>query len=211
MRAAWAILAFCTSFSGGCMTGDGMQSKLRDATTEYNRSLRWRDVDRAAEFLPADAQQRFLARQEDVEEELIVLDYELTRLDLDKQTGVAASRATIWWHTEDSTIVEDTTVDQLWQWNDGKFVLVDERRASGTPLVLFAEVDEGEHPYLPGLHAYRKQHEIGEANKKGRRPGRKAPKPEPTEPWANRSADRNTAARRPGTFVADGEHGPAVE
>ena len=51
--------------ASACMTGDGMQTKLRDASTEYNKSLRWRDLDRAAEWLPADSQQAFLARQDE--------------------------------------------------------------------------------------------------------------------------------------------------
>ncbi len=175
---------------GACMSGDGMQEKLRDASAAYNQALRWRDIDRAAEYLPADAQQRFLADHEDVGEKLVVVDHDVTRLDLDKRTGVAASRVVIWWHLDDSTVVENTTIDQLWQWNDGKFILVDERRASGTPLGLFAEVAEKAHPYLPGLAAYRKHHHIGEANKKGRQVGRKPPPPEPIAPWAKRDVVR---------------------
>jgi hypothetical protein len=175
MRAPW-LLAFLV---GGCMTGDGMQSKLRDATTEYNKSLRWRDIDRAAEYLPADAQQAFLAQQDEYRTELVVVDYELTRLDLDKRTGVAASRAQIWWHTDDTTVVETTTVDQLWQFHEGNFVLVDERRMAGAPLGLFAERD-GDHPYLPGLMAYRKAHDIGVDKKKL---GKKKPPPKPSIAW----------------------------
>jgi hypothetical protein len=169
------LLFLVTVVLGGCMTGDGMQTKLRDATTEYNRSLRWRDVDVAAEYLPAESQQIFLAKHEEMGEELVVVDYELTRLDLDKTTGVAASRAQIWWHTDDSTVLETTMVDQLWQFHEGKFVLVDERRSGGERLSLFAEFLEDEHPWLPGLEHYRKTRAIGEDNKKhkGKRPAKK--------------------------------------
>jgi hypothetical protein len=160
-----APLPLAILLGAGCMTGDGMQTKLRDATTEYNRSLRWRDLDIAASYLPAESKQAFLAKQEEFMEELVVLDYELTRLDLDKTTGVAASRAQIWWHTDDSTVVEFTMVDQLWQFHEGKFVLVDERRSGGTRLGLFAELVEEEHPWLPGLQRYRVDHEVGEENK----------------------------------------------
>ena len=170
--------------ASACMTGDGMQTKLRDASTEYNKSLRWRDLDRAAEWLPADSQQAFLARQDEYAKELVVLDYELTRLDLDKRTGVAASRAQLWWHTDDSTVVETTTVDQLWQFHEGKFVLVDERRGGGTRLGLFAEHD-GEHPYLPGLQRYRKVHDIGIEKDKL---GRKKPQPKPDIHWPTKPA-----------------------
>ncbi len=166
MRAAVLLAILGTS---GCMTGDGMQTKLRDATTEYNRAVRWRDVDRAAEFLPAESQQAFLRKCEELGEELVVVDYELTRLDLDKTTGVAASRAQIWWHTDDSTVIETTAVDQLWQFHEGNFILVDERRSSGERLSLFPEFVEDEHPWLPGLEDYRKSRAIGEDNKKSGR------------------------------------------
>lgn len=166
MRAAVLLAILGTS---GCMTGDGMQTKLRDATTEYNRAVRWRDVDRAAEFLPAESQQAFLSKCEELGEELIVVDYELTRLDLDKTTGVAASRAQIWWHTDDSTVIETTAVDQLWQFHEGNFVLVDERRSGGERLSLFPEFVEDEHPWLPGLEDYRKSRAIGEDNKSSAR------------------------------------------
>ncbi|MBC8068873.1 MAG: hypothetical protein IAG13_11115 [Deltaproteobacteria bacterium] len=171
----------------GCMTGDGMQTKLRDATTEYNRALRWRDIDIAAGFLPAESKQAFMLAHEEHAEELIVVDYELMRLDLDKETGVAASRAQIWWHTDDSTVVEHTMVDQLWQFHEGAFVLVDERRTSGTRLGLFAELVEEEHPWLPGLQKYRVDHEVGEENKHKHKPKKKKkPKtPGPVAPPAS--------------------------
>lgn len=168
------VVLLATLGLSACMSGDGMQTKLRDATTDYNKAIRWRDVDRAAEFLPAESQQAFLARHEEFGEELVVVDYELTRLDLDKTTGVAASRAQIWWHTDDSTVIETTAVDQLWQFHEGNFVLVDERRSAGERLGLFAEFVDDDHPWLPGLDDYRKSREIGEDNKKKKR-GRPAP------------------------------------
>ena len=147
-------------------SSDGMQSKFHDTSRAYNRHLRWGDDDRAAEYLPPAARDAFLSLRERVSEHLVVVDYELTRLELDKETGAATSRAVISWHTEDRLIVETTQVDQLWQWHNGNFVLVDERRSGGTPLAIFAEPESGDHPYLPGLDRYRKAHQIGKENKK---------------------------------------------
>ena len=53
------------SLAAGCASGDGMQTKLRDTTSAYNRSLRWRDLDRAAEHLPFESRQSFLARHDE--------------------------------------------------------------------------------------------------------------------------------------------------
>lgn len=209
MRAA--VLLAMVGFSG-CMTGDGMQSKLRDATTEYNRALRWRDIDRAAEFLPAESQQAFLRMHEEFDEELVVVDYELTRLDLDKTNGVAASRAQIWWHTDASTVIESTAVDQLWQFHEGNFVLVDERRSAGERLGLFPEFVEDDHPWLPGLEDYRKSRAIGEDNKTKARAAAKGKKKKPaggpvTPPPSWGPAGRGLADGQGGGRGSDGPDG----
>jgi hypothetical protein len=172
-----------------CATGDGMQEKLRDATAAYNRSLRWSDYDRAASHLPAPVQPAFLAHHDEVADQLVIVDYELTRLDLDKQTGIAACRAEISWHTDRRLIVETTAVDQVWQWYQGEFVLVDERRSGGTPLAIFAEPGEDPHPYLPGLETFREANAIGEDEKTQRQRRREA----------RRGARQGWAADGPGT------------
>lgn len=165
----------------GCATGDGMQEKLRDATRDYNGAIRWGDMDRAAAFLPEESQQAFLQRMEQSAEDLVIVDYEITRLDLDKEAGVAASRAEILWHTDRRLVIETTRVDHLWQFHEGRFVLVDERRSGGTPLGVFAENGEGEHPWLPGLEKYRDAHDIGEDNKKAGKRRRDKKKAEPRQ------------------------------
>lgn len=146
-----------------------MQSKLMDATSGYNRYLRWGDSDRAAEYLPTVSRHAFLDTHEEVRDELVIVDYEITRLQINKERGTATSRAELTWHTERRLILETTSVDQTWQWHEGGWILVDERRATGTPLALFAEDEEETHPYLPGLEPFRKAHKIGEENKPGRK------------------------------------------
>ena len=169
-------LLLCALLLPACLTGDGLSDKLRDATRAYNGALRWGDIDRAAEYLPITSQQMFLDTQDKAREELVIVEYEMTRLDLDHERGVAASRALITWHTQDVFIVKNTIVDQLWQFHEGDFVLVDERRAGGEPLPIFAEAEEDPHPYLPGLEAFREAYEIGKENKgpkRKRRAGRR--------------------------------------
>lgn len=181
------LMISATVTSAGCASADGMQEKLYDATRGYNRSLRWGDWDRAAEYLPPESADGFLDSHEGTSEKLVVLDYNLTRLKLDKNTGRAACRVQISWHLDDNLVVKDTTVDQWWQFYEGAWYLVDERRVTGTPLTIFAELDdededgdEGEyegddedegdddealasnaHPYLPGLDRFRDSRDIG--------------------------------------------------
>jgi hypothetical protein len=172
-----AALALCALPLAGCATADGMQEKFYDASRGYNRSLRWGDFDRAADYLPPISVDAFLETHEEVADKLLILDYQLTRLQLDKMSGKAGSRVEVRWHTDDSTIVRETVVDQQWQFWEGSWYLVDERRARGKPLAIFAEIPEDEegepqpdspHPYLPGLDEFRDKHEIGMSPKQKR-------------------------------------------
>lgn len=183
-----ASTAVLTMLLSACATGDGMQEKLRDATRGYNGAVRWGDIDRAAQYLPGESQQAFLTKMEQAEEDLVIVDYEITRLDLDKTSGIAASRAVIQWHTDRRLVVETTAVDHLWQFHEGRFVLVDERRSGGTPLGVFAESGESGHPWLPGVEAFREANEIGKDNKKTPREKRKAKRA------AKKAAAQSTAA-----------------
>jgi hypothetical protein len=207
LRPCLALAAL--ALAPACATGDGMQEKLRDATSAYNRSLRWSDYDRAASYLPPSAQPGFLAHRDEIGEALVIVDYELTRLDLDKESGIAACRAEISWHTDRRLIVETTAVDQLWQWHEGQFVLVDERRSGGTPLAIFAEPEEGAHPYLPGIEAYRAENSIGVDERTQRKRKRQAAAAE-AEPAGAQGKTRRRGARRMATREPVVPAGPAT-
>jgi hypothetical protein len=159
------------SFGGptGCATAaDGMQEKLYETTRAYNRSLRWADYDRAAAYVPPESEDAFLDDHGKFEEELVMIDYNLTRLKMEKQQGIATCRVKLSWHTDRSNVVRDTEVEQVWQFFEGQWYLVDERRVDGEPLALFAELGEEqqlEHPYLPGLLEFRDKRDIGLSEK----------------------------------------------
>ncbi|MFV8751290.1 hypothetical protein ACNOYE_12165 [Nannocystaceae bacterium ST9] len=191
----------------GCAASDGMIEKLYDSTRAYNRSLRWGDWDRAASYLPQKSVDEFVEAHQAVEEKLVVIDYEMARIEVDKQTGIAASQVRISWHTESELIVRETTVNHLWQWHEGRWVLVDERRSGGKPLGIFAEVEEGDHhPWLPGLAAYREEFAIGlsdDEKRKRDRAQRKADKTKEAEDgqsWSLDDLESMPADRPPASF-----------
>jgi hypothetical protein len=189
-----AALVLSGAITGpGCASSDGMVDKLYDTTRAYNRSLRWGDWDRAAEYIPTESADAFMEAHQAVEDRLVVLDYEMTRMEVDKLNGIAASQVEISWHTETELVVRTTKVNHLWQWHEGNWVLVDERREGGKPLAIFAEIGDGEtHPYLPGLEAFRDEKAIGvddEEKRKRDRAQRKADKANPVDPTQKYSLD----------------------
>ncbi|KIG15682.1 hypothetical protein DB30_05430 [Enhygromyxa salina] len=191
----------------GCAAGDGMVDKLYDSTRAYNRSLRWGDWDRAVEHIPAESANAFMEAHEAVEDRLVVIDYEMTRMEVDKTNGIAISQVEISWHTENELVVRSTKVNHLWQWHEGRWVLVDERRDGGKPLAIFAEIEDGEnHPYLPGLQAFREENAIGmdDAEKRKRdRAKRKADKAnavDPTDKYSLEKLQSMPVEQRPASF-----------
>ncbi|HVI01652.1 MAG TPA: hypothetical protein VM869_23210 [Enhygromyxa sp.] len=182
----WSLALLSLALLAGCATSDGMIDKLYDTTRVYNRSLRWGDWDRAAEYLPQASTDGFIESHQALEDRLVVIDYQMTRLEVDKLNGIAASQVEISWHTTDHLVVRTTTVDHLWQWHEGRWVLVDERRSGGKPLAIFAEVAADQpHPYLPGLEAFRDEYAIGldaDEKRKREREQRKAEKARKGEP-----------------------------
>jgi hypothetical protein len=207
-RGLIAALVLSSAIAGpGCAASDGMVEKLYDSTRAYNRSLRWGDWDRAAEYIPKESANAFMEAHEAVEDRLVVLDYEMTRMEVDKLNGIAISQVEISWHTENELVVRTTKVNHLWQWYEGSWVLVDERRDGGKPLAIFAEVDEGQdHPYLPGLEGFREDRAIGmepEEKRKRERDKRKADKANPVDPTQKYSLDKLDSMpveKRPASF-----------
>jgi len=184
-----------------------MVDKLYDSTRAYNRSLRWGDWDRAAEYLPGEAADAFIESHMAIEDRLVVLDYQMTRLEVDKQSGIAHSQVQISWHTDDHLVVRTTTVDHLWQWYEGRWYLVDERRGGGRPLSIFAEVAAGDsHPYLPGLERFRDDYAIGldagekRERERAQRKAKRARKTDPTQKYSLDQLDSVPTDQRPASF-----------
>jgi hypothetical protein len=205
LRRAGVLAILCTL--AGCAATDGMLDKLYDSTRSYNRSLRWGDWDRAAEHLPQASANAFIDSHQAIEDRLVVLDYRMTRLEVDKTNGIAASQVEISWHTVDHLVVRTTLVNHLWQWHDGRWVLVDERRSGGRPLTIFAEVSEDQpHPYLPGLEAFRDEYAIGlepDEKRKREREQRKADRARNADPAQKYSLDEMQSVptqQRPASF-----------
>jgi hypothetical protein len=203
----FAMLLTGAAATPGCATSDGMVEKLYDSTRAYNRSLRWGDWDRASEYVPQAAADAFIESHQAVADRLVVLDYEMSRLEVDKINGVAASQVVISWHTATNLVVRTTTVNHVWQWHEGRWVLVDERRSGGKPLVIFSDVPEDEpHPYLPGLEAYRDEYAIGldaDAKRKREREERKAAKArknDPGQPYSLDDMQSISTSKRPAGF-----------
>jgi hypothetical protein len=153
-RAANGFILLAAMAMGACVAAnDQMQEKLHDATDAYFRHLRWQDFDRAVEYLPAESADAFLLQCEKWRENLVIVDEQLTRLKLEKKDGVALARREVHWHVNDSTVVKHTTIDQIWQWHHGNWVLVEETTVTGPSLARAGGDQRDEEEQSEGLSA----------------------------------------------------------
>lgn len=148
-------VVFLLACASACASADGMQAKLYDTSRAYNKAVRWADYDLAARHVPAPWIEAYLDEHERLAKDIVIVDYELTRLGINRERGTAESRVSMQWHTERRLVIETTVLAQAWQWYEGAWLLVDERVLSGKPLAFVPDADDEEHPYLPGLARFR--------------------------------------------------------
>lgn len=154
-----------TAGLGGCATMNGLSDKFDIASRSYNRALRWDDLDSAMTYLPPESVAGFLAERDVTGDSIKIVDYDRVRVQVDQKLAQGFVRVMLQWHYDDSVTVETCIVDQVWQYHNGDWTLVEEWQIKGTPLFLFAEYDEDHpdapHPYLPGLASFRETRMIG--------------------------------------------------
>src|SRR5262245_58225594 len=92
-------LALATAVtSGGCagvMFND--RDRLKMALEEYNDGLRWGKVESSVAHLPVAQRQAFAERFSQLHSELEVMDYEVQRIQWDRDHGTATARVEVSW------------------------------------------------------------------------------------------------------------------
>ncbi len=140
--AGLTLLAFAIAVLGllgglvGCNPGgkSGGEKFLADVSS-FNNAVRWdRREEALARMTPA-MRTAYLDRQEEIEDDVRVDDWELYRADVHKDVGTV--RVRFWWHREREAVVQKTYVDQRWKKIGGRWLIVRARTRTGEPLPNF--------------------------------------------------------------------------
>ena len=132
-------LACCVTamLGGSCTTMFSDREKLVMAVREYNDGVRWSRLDQAVGRMVPDSRQRFLDRHAALAEELDITDYDVTRIDVERETATVTVEVS--WSLKRRGLLERTIVVEDWKRQRGDWVLVKESRLRGAPLTLFDE------------------------------------------------------------------------
>jgi hypothetical protein len=95
--------------------------KLKDAVTQYNRHVRWGNVNAAAGYLPSD--QRATYKEDRADEELVILSVEVGSVDADYEGGIAKVSVRYEWRETNGITVKKMRQRQLWKYDDERWLL----------------------------------------------------------------------------------------
>ncbi len=106
----------------------------------FNEGLRWDKLPQSAVRIPPADRDAFLDEREELQEELRIDDYEITRL---KTEGELEERANVqikWtWHMDREGIVKTTTSAQRWQRKGKRWLMLEETYLRGDEMPGLAE------------------------------------------------------------------------
>ena len=124
MLAAW--LAAC-----GAAMPKSTAEKLQEAVYEYNRALRWGNIDSAAAYLPVADRPAFL--KEHKGDSTVIMGADVLAVEPDYDRNVAEVTVIYEWRAPDGITVNATRIRQLWQYDDDAWRLVSRQEVKGEP------------------------------------------------------------------------------
>lgn len=128
----------------GCGAGSKSTQDMMYDIRAYNEGLRWDKLPQSAIRIPPAERDAFLDEREQLQDELRIDDYDITRL---KTEGESKERAKVqikWtWHMDREGIVRTTTSEQHWKRHGGRWLMLQEFYLRGDEMPGIAEREIG--------------------------------------------------------------------
>ncbi len=124
MLAAW--LAAC-----GAAMPKSTAEKLQEAVYEYNRALRWGNIDSAAAYLPVADRPAFL--KEHKGDSTVIMGADVLAVEPDYDHDLAEVTVVYEWRVRDGISVTATRIRQIWRYRDDAWQLASRQEVKGEP------------------------------------------------------------------------------
>ncbi len=145
------ILALAlASLSSACMgTTQRREDDLKRHALTFNDDWRWARWDSMAGSMSAEEATGFLSRAQTLEPELVVADFEVTSINFLEQSKRANVVAKFEWYMKRDARIKRTTVEQLWENREGRWLVIKIRRTRGDRFGLVIEPEPTPAPPAP--------------------------------------------------------------
>jgi hypothetical protein len=109
----------------------------------YNEGVRWVKLPQAAARIPPAEREAFLDEREQLEDDLRIDDFEITRLKMSGETNELADVQIKWtWHMDSKGIVRTTTSRQKWRRYGKRWLMLHEAHVRGDIMPGIPEASE---------------------------------------------------------------------
>lgn len=140
LKAALTLTFVLAALTGAaCGTTQRREEVLIQNARSFNDDWRWARWDAMAGAMPKDEATAFLSRAQTLEPELVVADFEVTSITFGQQSNQATVVARFEWYLKRDPRVQNTTVEQLWEFRDARWQVTKLRRTRGDRFGLVTE------------------------------------------------------------------------
>jgi hypothetical protein len=122
-----------------CATAQRREDVLDEHARLFNDDLRWGRWEQVAGAMPRDEGEAFLARAQGLEAELVMADFNVSSITFHDGGNAATVVAKFEWYLKRDPVVRNTTIEEAWQWQGGRWVMNKLRRTRGDRFGLVTE------------------------------------------------------------------------
>jgi hypothetical protein len=140
MKSIAGIVALLVVGALGCITpGQGREADLiRDARL-FNDDFRWGRWDVLGQSMIPEENALFQARKNLLDNDLVIVDYEVTSVRFLQSSQAATVDVHIEWYKKNDPSVRQTTLIQRWELRGSRWMMIKQRRVRGTRFPLVPE------------------------------------------------------------------------
>jgi hypothetical protein len=138
-RAACALALGIAALAGCMGTTQRREDTLVRQVRTFNDDFRWARWDAMTTVMPREDAEAFRRRVENIEDELVFADYEVTSVTFATGSETATVVAKFEWYYKGDPRVRATTMEQRWEHRDGDWRVVKLRRTRGERFGLVTE------------------------------------------------------------------------
>jgi hypothetical protein len=116
----------------------------------WNDDFRWARWDEVGQSMPPEEHALFQARKDLVDADLVMADYEITRISFLHGSCAATVDVTVQWYKKSDPTVRQASLQQRWDLRNGRWLMIKQRRVRGDRFPLVPEpVERNGHDESP--------------------------------------------------------------
>ena len=103
-------------------------TSLRSSVSDFARYMRWGQVEKAAELVPAARRLQFLAQKRAAQSSMIIHEYDIRSVDPDVTGERAVVVVAVAWSRPNDPVMRTDFMVQSWQWQNAHWLMTEQKQ-----------------------------------------------------------------------------------